>query len=45
MSELIEIRKFLKEKSNNKAKENFRRFVPTSEKVHGVYLSEINKDQ
>jgi len=38
-----EIRKFLKEKSNKKAKESWRKFVPTSEKVYGVYLAEINK--
>jgi len=43
MKQLTEIRKFLKEKSNNKAKESWRKFVPTSEKVYGVYLSEINK--
>ena len=43
MKQLAEIRKFLKEKSNNKAKENLRKFVPTSEKVYGVYLVEINK--
>ena len=43
MKELTEIREFLKEKSNNKAKESWRKFVPTSEKVYGVYLAEINK--
>ena len=43
MKELTEIRKFLKEKSNDKAKESWRKFVPTSEKVYGVYLTEINK--
>jgi hypothetical protein len=39
MKELIEIRKFLKEKS----KESWRKFVPFSEKVYEVYLTEINK--
>jgi len=43
MKQLIEIRNFLKEKLNNKAKESWRKFVPTSEKVYGVYLAEINK--
>ena len=43
MEQLTEIRKFLKEKSNDKAKESWRKFVPTSEKVYGVYLAEINK--
>lgn len=43
MKQLTEIRKFLKEKSNDKAKESGRKFVPTSEKVYGVYLAEINK--
>jgi len=43
MEQLTEIRKFLKEKSNNKARGSWRKFVPTSEKVYGVYLSEINK--
>lgn len=38
-----EIRNFLKERSDKKAKESWRRFVPTSEKVHGVYVSELNK--
>jgi len=43
MKQLTEIKKFLKEKSNGKAKESWRKFVPTSEKVYGVYLAEINK--
>ncbi len=43
MKELIEIKKFLKQKSNEKAKISWRKFVPNSEKVHGVYLTEINK--
>jgi len=43
MKQLTEIKTFLKEKSNNKAKESWRKFVPTSEKIHGVYLAEINK--
>ena len=43
MKQLTEIGKFLKEKSNDKAKESWRKFVPTSEKVYGVYLAEINK--
>ncbi len=43
MGQLTEIRKFLKKKSNRKAKESWKKFVPTSEKIHGVYLAEINK--
>lgn len=43
MKQLTEIRRFLKQKSNDKARESWRKFVPSSEKVHGVYLSEINK--
>lgn len=43
MEQLTEIRKFLKEKSSGKAKESWRKFVPASEKVHGVYLYKINK--
>ena len=43
MEQLTEIRKLLKEKSDDKAKESWRKFVPTSEKVYGVYLAEINK--
>ena len=43
MKELTEIRKFLKAKSNNKAKNNWRKFVPNSKKVYGVPLSEVNK--
>lgn len=43
MEPLNEIRQFLKAKSNDKAKQSWRKFVPTSEKVHGVYLAEINK--
>ncbi len=43
MKELIEIRKYLKEKSSSKARESFQRFVSKSEKCYGVYLAEINK--
>jgi len=43
MKQLAEIRKFLKEKSNSRAMESWRRFVSKSEKCHGVYLAEINK--
>ena len=43
MERLAEIKKFLKEKSSNKAKESWRKFIPTSEKFYGVYISEINK--
>lgn len=43
INQLTQIRTFLKEKSDSKAKESWRKFVPTSEKVHGVYLAEINK--
>ena len=43
MSILAEVGEFIKEKSNDKARESWKKFVPTSEKVHGVYLAEINK--
>ena len=43
MKELMEIKNFLKEKSNDKTKESWRKFIPTSEKVYGVHLTEINK--
>ncbi len=43
MNQLTEIRNFLRKNSNEKAKESWRKFVPTSEKVYGVYLAEINK--
>lgn len=43
MKQLAEIRKFLKEKSNDKAEKSWRKFVPTPEKIYGVYLAEINK--
>ncbi len=43
MKELIEIRELLKDKSNNKAKDSWRKFVPSSKKIYGVYLSEVNK--
>ncbi|RLG20625.1 hypothetical protein DRN74_05025 [Candidatus Micrarchaeota archaeon] len=43
MEQLTEIRRFLERESNDKAKESWRKFVPTSEKVYGVYLAEINK--
>lgn len=38
-----EIDNFLKQKSNTKAKESWRKFVPSNEKIYGVYLSDINK--
>lgn len=41
--ELLKIKKVLKEESDGKAKESWRKFVPSSEKVYGVYLSEVNK--
>ncbi len=43
MEMLTEIREFLKEKSNDKVKESWRKFIPTSEKVYGVYITDINK--
>ncbi|OYT32800.1 hypothetical protein DRJ22_04515 [Candidatus Woesearchaeota archaeon] len=41
--QLKEVEEFLKNKSNNKAKESWRKFVPNSKKIYGVYLKEINK--
>ncbi len=43
MEELIKIKRFLKGNSNKKIKESLRKFVPTSEKVYGVSVAEINK--
>ena len=43
MNQLIQIRNFLKEKSNSKARESWKKSIPTAEKIHGVYISEINK--
>ncbi len=43
MDALTEIRKFLKERSNEKAKESWKKFIPTANKIYGVYISEINK--
>ena len=38
-----EVKKFLKEKANEKAKQSWQKFVPTASKVHGVYLADINQ--
>ncbi len=43
VEELNEIRDFLKKKSNEKARESWKKFVPNAKKVYGVYLSDINK--
>lgn len=42
-NKLYEIKKFMKENSNEKAKESLKKFVPTSGRVYGVYISDINK--
>jgi len=43
MKELNEIRSFLREKSSEKAKESWQRFIPTAKKIYGIYVNEINK--
>lgn len=43
MDHLTEIRRFLRERSNDRVKVNLRKYIPTSEKVYGVCISEINK--
>jgi len=42
-SELSEIQKVLKEKSNEKVKASFQKFIPSSQKVYGVKVPELNK--
>jgi 3-methyladenine DNA glycosylase AlkD len=42
-SELSEIQKVLKEKSNEKVKASFQKFIPSSQKVYGVKVLELNK--
>jgi len=42
-SELLEIQKVLKEKSNEKVKASFQKFIPNSQKVYGVKVPELNK--
>jgi 3-methyladenine DNA glycosylase AlkD len=43
LAKLEEIRKILKEKSNEKVKISILKFIPTSQKVYGVKVSELNK--
>jgi 3-methyladenine DNA glycosylase AlkD len=40
---LSEIQKILKEKSNEKVKASFQKFIPSSQKVYGVKVTELNK--
>ena len=40
---LLELKDFLKAKSYDKAKKGWHKFIPTSKKIYGVYLTEINK--
>jgi len=42
-SKLSEIKKVLKTKSNEKIKASFQKFIPSSQKVYGVKISELNK--
>jgi len=42
-AELSEIQKVLKEKSNEKVKASFQKFIPSSQKVYGVKVPELNK--
>ncbi len=37
------IQEFLKNRANKKAKESWKKFVPTSKKLYGTYISEVNK--
>ncbi len=43
MSELREIQQILKDRSTNKVKASYQKFVPTVEKVYGIAVSELNK--
>jgi len=43
LSKLSEIKKVLKAKSNEKIKASFQKFIPSSQKVYGVKISELNK--
>lgn len=40
--ELLEIQKILREKSNEKVKASFQKFIPSSQKVYGVKVPELN---
>jgi 3-methyladenine DNA glycosylase AlkD len=42
MNQLIEIKKFLKENSCDKAKESWKKSTPTAENFYGVYLKDVN---
>jgi len=41
--DITKVYKLLKRKSSKKAKESYRKFIPTAKKVYGVYSSEVNK--
>jgi 3-methyladenine DNA glycosylase AlkD len=41
--EVLEIQKILEEKSNEKVKASFQKFIPTSQRVYGVKTQELNK--
>jgi hypothetical protein len=43
MDLLEEIRNSLRNKSDHKAKESWKRFFSKSEKIYGVYVADINK--
>ena len=43
MCDIKEAKKLLKSKSNKKAKESYKKLIPTAEKVYGVYSKEFNK--
>ncbi|MEM3075432.1 MAG: DNA alkylation repair protein [Candidatus Bilamarchaeaceae archaeon] len=40
--ELLEIKKILQTKANEKVKASFQKFIPTSQKVYGVKIPELN---
>ena len=41
--ELLDIQKILEKKSNEKVKASFQKFIPTSQRVYGVKIQELNK--
>jgi 3-methyladenine DNA glycosylase AlkD len=43
LTKLLEIQKILKEKSSEKVKASFQKFVPSSQKIYGVKVPELNK--
>jgi 3-methyladenine DNA glycosylase AlkD len=43
MCDVSEVRKLLKTKANKKAKESYKKFIPTAKKIYGVYSKEFKE--